>query len=399
MLEKNKYSFDNLKGFLDNYISEKSASGIDCAVFKEHKLIFRHTVGVRDIENNSKLAGNEKYLIFSMTKMLTCVCALQLLEQNKYSLHDRLSDYFPEFSSMKVKVESGELNDADKITSGKEFQSSNEQGAFRFAKNQITIENLFTMTAGFNYNLKSDCILSAISRGKNDTDSIVRALSDSVLDFEPGTRFQYSLCHDVLGALIEKWSGLKFSDYLQKNILNPLEMHNTKFCNYLESKDYNQMPTLYRYVDNKLIKQPFVNAFMLTDSYESGGAGLVSTLEDYALFLDALANDGVAKNGNSILSKESINLMSKNYLTGESLNDFSKIRSGYGYGLGVRVHMAPDISKSKSPIGEFGWDGAAGGFSIVDPKNKLSLTILQHTLGAKNIQNEVRNSLYSDLGF
>ena len=131
---------------------------------------------------------------------------------------------------------------------------------------------------------------------------------------------------------------------------------------------------------------------------ESGGAGLISSTVDYSLFLDALACGGVGKSGNRILKSETVEMMRTNQLIGQPLEDFHGLRKGYGYGLGVRTHMEPETSGSPSPIGEFGWDGAAGAFSLVDPENKLSLTYFQHMFSWDvSQQDRLKKALYQSL--
>jgi CubicO group peptidase (beta-lactamase class C family) len=148
----------------------------------------------------------------------------------------------------------------------------------------------------------------------------------------------------------------------------------------------------------ELEKMPLECKFNFTEEYESGGAGLTSSAEDYALLVDALANGGVGKSGNRILSSHTVQLMGMNQVEGQVYEDFNELRPGYGYGLGVRTHMDKKISGTLSPIGEFGWDGAAGGFSLVDTKNKLSLTHFQEMHGWElRWQYEMRNILYSCL--
>jgi len=135
---------------------------------------------------------------------------------------------------------------------------------------------------------------------------------------------------------------------------------------------------------------------MLTEEYECGGAGIVSRVDDYKIFLDALANGGVAANGYRLLSPSTVELMGMNHSSERQVMDLN--RAGYGYGLGVRSHIDKIKSGSISPIGEFGWDGAAGGFSLVDTKNKLSMTYFQEMHGWElRWQYEMRNVLYSCL--
>lgn len=388
--------FTKLKNCMDEIVQKYNTPGVDCMVYKDHEIVFRYFTGMSDIENNKKMEGNELYLIFSMTKMLTCTAALQLFEQGKYLMSDPLSKYLPEFEKMKISA--GELNaeESAKITTGGtlgESVKTNQQG---YAKNQITIKDLFTMGAGLDYALNDDAITNALNEGKTSTRELVSAMSEKSLGFEPGTRFRYSLCHDVLGALIEVWSGEKLGEYMRKNIFEPLNMKNTFFGVTKDEAKLSKMAARYTFDEKRKPKRlPLECVYNLSEQYESGGAGLTSCTEDYAVFLDALSCGGVGKNGKRLLSSKTVELMGTNHLKGKQCKDFYELRPGYGYGLGVRIHIDKATSDSLSPIGEFGWDGAAGAFSMVDIKNKISLTYFQHIHNWDiKIQNEMRNALY-----
>lgn len=391
--------FTNLKNFLDKAVSEYHSPGVDCIIYKNHEQIFRYYTGRRDIENNIKLDGNELYFIFSMTKMLTCACALQLLEQGKYLLSDPVSMYLPEFEKMKITTDELDNEIARKIEAGEIIGGGNAVRNDGYAKTQITIKHLFTMTAGLDYDLESESIKKALSEGRTSTRELVGAISETVLGFEPGTRFRYSLCHDVLGALIEVWSGMRFGEYMKENIFDKLGMTNTFFGKPKDDERLSRMPARYIYDENGMPKRLSLECdYNLSEEYESGGAGLTSCTEDYALFLDAMANGGVGKNGNRILSSASIELMRTNQLTGGAFADFDGWHPGYGYGLGVRTHMDPAKSGLLTPVGEFGWGGAAGAFALVDPKNKLSVTFFQHIHAASpRLRAELRDVVYGCL--
>ena len=390
----------NLKNYMVKLVAEYHVPGVDCIVYKDHEMLFRYFTGLSDHENEKPMTGDELYIIFSMTKMLTCTCALQLFEQGKYLMSDPLSKYLPEFEKMRIANDCVENLDAAKITTGAmEGECATSEGT-QFARNPITIKDLFTMSAGLDYDLHAPGIERALKEGKTSTRELVSALSETVLKFEPGTRFRYSLCHDVLGALIEEWSGKRFGEYMKENILDPLGMKNTFFGVPKDAPRLERMAARYNYnADKRPERLSLECPFALSDQYESGGAGLISSAEDYAVFLDALANGGTAKNGYQILSPSTVALMGTNHLTGKQLEDFEQLRMGYGYGLGVRTHMDKTRSGSLSPIGEFGWDGAAGGFAMVDPGNRISLTYFQEVQHWDlRIQTEMRNALYNDLG-
>ena len=391
--------FENLKNYLDWLVKEEKVPSVDCVVKRNHQVLFRYFTGYRDIENQIKVDGSELYIIYSMTKMITVTCALQLMEKGKFNLNDRIDKWLPEFS--KMKITSGQLNveNAKKIATGASATEKVEQDASGYAKTPITVEHLLTMSAGLDYGTLDEPIQQAIKDGKTSTLDIVRSMAGKTLGFEPGTRFRYSLCHDVLGGLIEIWSGQTLDEYLQENICKPLGLKHTFFGLPKDKELISRMATRYEYDQNRNPKRlPLENGFLLTKEYQSGGAGLVSTTEDYSRFLDALACDGIGNTGNRILTKESIKLMSTNRMQGRQLDDFHALRKGYGYGFGVRVHMDQQESGNLSPIGEFGWDGAAGAFSMVDVKNNLSLTYFQQIHGWDiSMQGKMINALYTDL--
>ena len=391
--------FTNLKKFLDKAVNVYLAPGVDCVVYKEHEQVFRYYTGMRDIENKIPMDGNELYFIFSMTKMLTCTCALQLLEQGKYLMSDPVSMYLPEYEKMKITTKALDNEIARKIEAGEVIGGADAVQNDGYAKNQITIRDLFTMTAGLDYDLESESIKKALSEGRTSTRELVRAISETVLGFEPGTRFRYSLCHDVLGALIEVWSGQKFGEYMKENIFDKLGMKDTFFGKPKDEARLSRMPARYMYNEDRIPERLSLDCeYNLSEEYESGGAGLTSSAEDYALFLDTLANGGVGKTGNRILSERSVELMRTNHLSGTAAEDFDDWHPGYGYGLGVRTHMNPARSGILTPVGEFGWGGAAGAFSMVDPKNKISLTFFQHIHAASpRLRAELRNVVYGCL--
>lgn len=370
-------NFERLTSYLDHLVDDINTPSVDCIIYKEHKMIYRHFYGKKDIETNTNITGDELYFIFSLTKMVTCTAALQLYEKGKYNMEDPISKYLPEFGKMRI------------VGGG-------------YAKNSIRVKHLFTMCAGLDYDLNADGIRKALAQGKTSTRDLVSAMSKTVLGFEPGSKFLYSLCHDVLGALIEVWSGKKLSEYMKENIFEPLGMKNTFFGLPKDSVLLAKMASLYEFGnDGKPKKAPLECPHILSNDYESGGAGLCSCPEDYSLFCDALACNGVGKTGNRILSSASIELMSTNRLNEQQKADFqSDSRPGYGYGLGVRVHTDKAESSSLSPIGEFGWDGAAGSFSMVDTKNKISLVYFQHIyIRDILLETGLRNALYSDLEY
>lgn len=338
--------------------------GCSCMVYHHHEPIYHHTAGYTDTEKTKPTELDTTYWLYSATKLVTCTAVMQLVERGLIFLDDPVDKYLPEYGNLMVKHETGT----------------------KPAQNRMTIRHLMSMQSGLNYNINTPSLTKAVkdSNGQISTREFIRALSQEPLDFEPGTRFQYSLSHDVLGALVEAVSGMSFDQYLDKSIFMPLNMSNTGF--ELTADRRALMSQQYRYDVLSRTAKPIhmENGYVLSPNYKSGGAGLISTVQDFILFLDALSNGGAAYNGNRIIAAESIDLMRTDQLNGESVKDFAAFgRAGYSYGLGVRVHIDSKASCAKSPLGEFGWDGAAGAYALIDPENHLAIFYVQHVLGCE----------------
>ncbi len=371
-----------LSDYLDSLL-ECGIPGCDCIVYHNHRPVFRHITGYTDTANNKPLSQTNTYWIYSATKLFTCTSVMQLIEQGHIGLDDPVSEYLPEYKNMKVK----------------------EGSLVRPAKNSITIRHLMSMQSGLNYNLDAPSILKVLEASEYEatTRQVVAALASEPLDFEPGTRFQYSLSHDVLGAVIEVVSGQHLGRYFDEYIFKPLGMKNTGFELTPERKA-NLAGQFEYHADTKTSTPvPNKNRYVLSKNYESAGAGLITTVDDYILFLDAMCNEGVSADGYRLLSMNSINLMRQDQLKGESKKDFDAwCRRGYSYALGVRTLIEREKSGVRSPLGEFGWDGAAGAYALIDTENHLAIFYAQHVLNCGYaydvIHPKIRDLTYEMMG-
>ena len=391
--------FKNLKAFMDD-MAKNHTVGNDCEVYLDGKSVFRYFSGYSDWENKTPLNGNELYNIYSCSKVATVTAGLQLLEKGKFLLSDPLYEYIPEFRDMHIKAENGELIKA---------------------KNPITIRDLFTMSAGFTYDFESGWVERAKEKTNGDFDTVtsIKEFAKDPILFEPGTHWSYSLGHDVLAALVSVVSGKKFRDYVKENIFDPVGMtesyyHTTPEIEKRIAEQYRFIPTNGEAITDIVEAQRSGNAkdgyfenvgkkinHVLGPEYDSGGAGIITSVADYAKFCAALANYGTALTGEKILSKSTIELMRTNHLDDTQIKDFNwQHLLGYGYGLGVRTHINPAVSGCLSNIGEFGWGGAAGATVIVDPKINLAVFYAQHVLNPREeyYQPRLKNVVYSDLG-
>lgn len=350
--------FENTKKFCDSFL-DLGLPGFDLAVYKDGECILRHIGGYSDLENKIPMNGKERYNIYSCSKVITCVAAMQLWEKGLFSLDDKLSDYMPEFAEMTVKT---------------------EDGGVKKAENPIYIKNLFEMTAGFSYNGLSENMMRARSEtdGRCPTRETMKYLAKDPLLFEPGARWEYSLAHDVIAALVEVVSGEKFEDYVKKNIFDPLGMKDSSFM--IPDEELDTVCQQYRFEDGVAKNIGKRISYKYGTEYASGGAGCISTVDDYMKFLEAL------RVGDVILKKETIDLMTTDRLNEQQKKTFWNA-STHGYGLGIRCPNGNE----KRP--DFGWGGAASAWLAVDRVNNISLYFGTHMLSSPIAG--LRSSLYS----
>ena len=353
-------NFDKLKDFLDYYLPMLGVPGSDTVIFKDHEEIFRHQSGYDNLKYRTAVRPDAIYTIYSCTKIATCVAAIQLIERGEILINDPLHVYFPEFKNLTV------------ARKGADGRIKAEK-----AKRPILIRDLFSMTSGFDYNIRRQ----GIERVKRETDgkcptlTTIRALAEDPIACDPGEKYIYGLSHDILGGIVELISGMKLGDYMKKNIFDPLGMKDTTFD--ITPQNYERLACQYDYdsAGRCAIEVPKdSNVMRFGSEYQSGGAGLLSTVDDFILLTDALANGGVGKNGARILSSASVKLLTSPSLDSSLMPYFEYSHNlGYDYGLGVRIMRDPAKAGSLLPVGAFGWDGKKMCLSISDPTNKIAI--------------------------
>ena len=339
--------FEKLTAFLDSYLVG-GAPGYDLLIYQDGKPLFRHQNGYADVENRVPVRGNERYNLYSCSKPITASAALLLYEEGLFRLEDPLSLYLPEFARMTVR----------------------EGDAVREAKTPIRMQDLFCMTAGFSYNTSCPSLMRAKeeTKGACPTRETMRYLAEEPLSFDPGMRWQYSLCHDVLAAAVEVIAGMPFGQFVKKRIFDPLGM--TRSTYLLPEEVLNEVCEQYIWENGQARNMgKAITPYKLGYAYESGGAGCVSTAEDYMRFLEGLRTG-------AILKPETVDLMQTDFLD-ENTRPYSWFIGKYGYGLGVRCPLADGREFT-----DFGWDGAAGSYLAIDRENKLSVFYATHLRNA-----------------
>lgn len=371
-------SFDSLTRYLES-LPEKGVPGCGMTVWIDHKPVYRHFVG--EGRPGQPIDGTETYWLYSATKVFTMTAAIIAIEKGLMKLDDPVSKFLPEYAELTVR-------DGDSI---------------RPARTVMTIEHLMSMQGGLDYELGTPAIRACLKQHGKDatTRQVAAALASQALNFDPGTRMRYSLCHDVTAAVIEAAAGQPFGEFVNENIIDPLGMKTMTF--HPTPEQYARMGACYQWdaKERPQPRNPQVNPYRLqSERYESGGAGLLGDLDSYILLVDALANDGVGANGVRILTRTSIEEMRRDRMVGASRKDFDELgKAGYSYALGVRTLV--DDSLSRSPIGEFGWDGAAGAWTMVDVDRHIAAFYVQHVHACGRAFDEfhpaMRNLIYEGI--
>lgn len=388
-------NFTNVKDLMDR-LCDWLIPGNAIVIYKDNEKVFEYATGYSNLEERIPMTGKEHFNIYSCSKVATVTAAMQLFEKGLFLMSTPIYEFIPEFRDMKCLDENGNVTDC---------------------KNPITMFNLFTMTSGLLYGYpKTLSEMNEKFGGNVPTLEFIKAIAkNEVLSFQPGTRFQYSYSHDVLAAVVEVISGMRFSEYMRKNIFEPLGMYKTFYHTPYNFDGVMAKQYIYKVTETDIVKlqstpvneqgtlerADWGNNLVYGDDYDSGGAGIITTMDDYVLLMHALCNDGYGTSGERIISKASIELMRTPHITQEQFKYCTWGNMvGYAYGLGVRTMFDKTIgSGSLSNYGEFGWGGAAGASVFVDPKERLAVSYAHHMLNPLEwyYQPRLRNAIYSSL--
>lgn len=375
--------FEKLTAYMDA-LGDYPVPARDVAVWQGHRSLYRHMAGCSDPAGKVPVTAADVYLLYSSTKPVTCAGALRLVERGQLSLEDPVAKYLPEYGEVLVR----------------------DGAHLRPPKAPMKIKDLFTMCGGLSYRRDTPALLAVKDNATITTREVVRLFTEEPLLFDPAEHFEYSLCHDVLAAVVEVITGKRFGTYLKDELFTPLGMESTAFHLTPEMQAHRTTPFVYNAATDRCEVDPAGNSFRLSEQYESGGAGIYSTTDDCIKFADALACGGTAWNGYEVLRPETVAAMGKNQLGAGPLADFQQKTGhlGYGYGLGVSVLMDRKPRHFHCPEGIFGWGGAAGTRIFVDTKNQISIFYMQEVLGGTcetyetHPHNVILNLVYEALG-
>ena len=408
----------------DLYLKNGKFPGFVSAVARKGKVVHYETIGFADLETGESLKKDSLFRIYSMSKPITGVALMILLEEGKLRLNDPVSLYIPEFGKTQVLIvnEDGTstLIDQTKVMTIRDLATHTSGIAYDFTANKalakIYRENELSPYFTINTPTKETLVSGMISSEKTYKDicSFAEALaSKAPLMHQPSERYTYSMGMDVLGCIIERVSGVKFDEFLNTRIFKPLNMQDT-FFSVLESKR-DRFTTLYAEVKDLKTYMPDMgdsipddltmlrvdgkqnSAYFKEATLFDGGSGLVSSTEDYLKFAQMLLNGG--KLGDQrILSRKSVELMSGNHLPDTFSSDaYLETAGGYrrGAGIGLTVGLLTDPAKAGQygSKGMFFWGGAASTIFWIDPEEELVAVLMTQVLGSSELLRETYSAL------
>ena len=376
-----------------SYVKSGKLPGTVALVARHGRIAYFEANGLKDIESGEPMELDTIFRIYSMTKPITTVGAMILYEEGRFHLNDPISKYIPEFKGLKVLV-------------------GDETGGARVvdATRPPTVQDLMRHTAGFTYGVFGDTMVDRMYRDTKllgedvSLQDLVVRLADIPLQYQPGTRWHYSVSVDILGYLIEVLSGQTLDEFLRERVFLPLDMNDTAFT--VAPEKLSRFSTCYgpnREASNgdgqpliKPIDQPATSHYARDRKFLSGGGGLVSTARDYARFLQMMLNGGEL-DGKRILSHKTVEFMTRNHLPSRILDQ--EPLSGAGFGLGFAVVLDAPQSGVLSSEGEYNWGGYASTEFWVDPKEDLFAILMTQLIPSSTypLKSDFKVALYQAL--
>lgn len=371
---------------------------LPCAVtLVEHKgsIVHRSALGLMDVERERPVSEDTLFRIYSMTKPITSVAFMMLVEEGAVALDDPVHRHIPQWRDLAV-YEAGFLDT---------FRTKRTSRPMR-------IVDLLRHTSGLTYGFQQRTNVDAAYRklglgeigGPVGLDAMIDGLAKMPLEFSPGDAWNYSVATDVLGYLVGKISGMPFERFLRERIFDPLGMHDTDF--HVPESKAARLAACYRYTPSapmRLVDDPHTSSLLKPPAFVSGGGGLVSTLSDYLRFARMLLNGG-SLDGARLLSPKTLELMTANHLpdgkdlTQLSVSLFSEAAyAGVGFGLGFAVTLDPARTLLPGTAGDFSWGGMASTYFWVDPREELIVIFLTQLMPSATypLRRELRTLVYS----
>ncbi|MGE5224936.1 MAG: serine hydrolase domain-containing protein [Omnitrophica WOR_2 bacterium] len=371
-----------IRSVMQRFIDEGKYAGTLTLISRQGEVVHCEKVGLRDIEAGKPIQEDTIFRIYSMTKPITSAALMMLFEEGRFLLSDPLTNYLPEFQGIQV-------------------AESEPDGQVKLVapRRPITLHDLFTHTAGLSYgfefeddNYADQLFRERVdplwrSRGPQALHDLVQAIASVPLRQHPGQGFKYSAALDVLGYLVEVFSGMPFGDFLRQRIFEPLGMKDTSFfvpaekvgrfaCMYGPTEE-NEASLVGRLKNIDPLEKSY---FLHPDRLQGGGGGLVSTAPDYLRFCQMMLNHGEL-DGQRLLGRKTVELMRMNHLPDGMYVD--QDTQAYGFGLGGYVLLDPAKATVSSTLlprsgstGNWGWSGSANTYFWIDFQEQIIAMIL-----------------------
>jgi CubicO group peptidase (beta-lactamase class C family) len=363
---------ERLSGFFENEVATGKLAGAVVLIQQHGSPIYLKSFGVRDVATMKPMTPDTLFALHSMTKPITSLAAMMLIDDGKLALADPVSRYIPAFAAVKVGVES-KTKDGDPVL---KLVRPNRP---------VTVEDLLRHTSGITYDyIGSDLIMKAYSdanifEGHFNNKDFADRVARLPLARQPGTLWRYGHSTDVLGRIIEIVSGKSLYGVLKERIFDPLGMRDTKFV--LQGAD--EWARVAEPLPGDAVLRLSVRERRAHPEWESGGGGLLSTITDYARFAQMLLGGGKL-DGKQYLSPAAFRQMTSDQIgpgSGVERDYFYFPGDGFGFGYGLAVRTEPGDAKPPPPgsIGELKWDSGSGTYFGVDPKLDMVYILLQQT--------------------
>lgn len=380
---------DRLGEVLEQSVQTGQIAGGNLCVLHKGEEVYYAESGYADIANQKKITRNSIFRLYSMTKPITSAAVMLLMERGVIDLLDPVSKYIPTFADMKVAEPEGDVT----------------------ANRQVTIKDCLSMTSGLTYNCDPDpasrdaaCVYEELdtrlySDNPMTTMEMALKMGQGHLAFQPGEGWRYGTSADILGAVVEAASGVRFGEFLKKEFFEPLDMADTDFRLDVSKRD--RLTKVYEATADGLVEYHgnhlgICNHMDADIRFESGGAGLVSTIPDYTHFAQMLMNKGTYR-GRTYLAPATVA-----YMTGCRLDSHQQVMmrgweslAGYSYGNLMRVMTEPSLAVMNVSPGEYGWDGWLGPYFANMPyDNTTFLMMVQlRDAGTFTLTRKLRNVL------
>ena len=365
---------------IEEGVKNNELPGAVVLIARNGKIVMFDAFGFRDKEAKAPMKTDAIFRIASMTKPITTVAAMILMEEGKLSLADPVSKYIPAFGNTKVSVQKKNADGTVEMALEPQFRP-------------MTIQDLMRHTSGLTYGaagsnpVKQSYLDMKVMVPDQTNAQMVEKLSKLALLYQPGTHWEYSMSTDVLGRVIEVASGMTLDKFIEERITKPLKMGDTGFEAAPDKKDRGARPQK----EGPKNEMPNIPEITLKTTWKSGGGGMVSTAADYARFLQMFANGGQV-DGARIISRKTIDLMTADHLPpdivmGDDMYRFEALepskRMGQGFGLGFAVRNEQGRNPLPGSPNDYYWGGAYGTYFWHDPRERMYVVLMMQSRTAR----------------